>query len=171
MAITYDPIASQILGSNQSTVTFSSIAASWTDLVLVVNAKASGTATITGAQIYFNSDTNKANYAFTAMYGTGSTYGTFAWGSGTSQDHGPAPLVCTATNFCPSIVHINNYYNSTIYKPALSRSGDASGSTYLSAGIWLNTSTINSITIYGPDSGTYSFVTGSYFGLFGIKAA
>jgi hypothetical protein len=63
---TYEPIATNTLSSSQGTVTFASISASYTDLVLITVAKlASGTS---GMKLRFNSDSG-ANYGNTYLYG------------------------------------------------------------------------------------------------------
>ena len=60
---TYDLIASQTLGSAATSITFSSIAASWTDLRLVFVGKASIGATYISPWIQINSDTS-TNYIY-----------------------------------------------------------------------------------------------------------
>jgi hypothetical protein len=67
---TYEPIASQTLGSAVSSVTFSSIPQNYTDLILVVNYGIS--ANNFGARIRFNGDTG-SNYSDSFIYGTGSS--------------------------------------------------------------------------------------------------
>ena len=68
MPATYEKIATTTLGSATATITFDSIAASWTDLRLVVV----GTQTTSGADVKltFNNDT-ATNYSSTCIYGTG----------------------------------------------------------------------------------------------------
>jgi len=54
MPKTYEPIATTTLGSNQTTITFSSIPSTYTDLVIVSNM---GTTTASYPFIRFNGDT------------------------------------------------------------------------------------------------------------------
>jgi hypothetical protein len=68
MAITYDPIATTILGSAAASITFSSIAATYTDLVIVVK----GGCDNGSLRMQFNSDTG-SNYSELTMSGNGST--------------------------------------------------------------------------------------------------
>ena len=68
MAITYEPIATTTLGTSASSVTFSTIPGTYTDLVLVV---AGTSAATNGNEMQFNGDTGN-NYSFTLLYGTGS---------------------------------------------------------------------------------------------------
>jgi len=64
MAITYEPIASTTLGSAASTITFNSIAASWTDIKLILI----GTSSTGGAVIFrFNNDSG-SNYSNVQLY-------------------------------------------------------------------------------------------------------
>ena len=70
MTATYDPIATTTLGSAASTITFSSIPNTFTDLRLVlfgVTLNATGTYN----QIRFNNDTG-TNYSWTQLLGNGS---------------------------------------------------------------------------------------------------
>jgi len=66
---TYEPIATTTLGTAQPTVTFSSIASTYTDLVIVAQLT---TAAPTNMRIRFNGDTT-ANYSNTTVTGNGST--------------------------------------------------------------------------------------------------
>jgi hypothetical protein len=171
MPSTYTPIATTTLGSSQSTVTFSSISGSYTDLHLVCN---SANAT-TGAFLYlrFNSDSG-SNYSYTELWGDGST--------DTSTRYTNMNLLFNAdvsmeTSFnYNAIIDIFNYSNTTTFKTAVGRLNRATSSGYTGAlaltGCWRSTSAITSITIASIMSGTgYDFAAGSSFTLFGIKAA
>ena len=70
-----------------------------------------------------------------------------------------------------TVTHFMNYSNTTTYKTLLSRSGTLGGSytgTTLIAGLWRSTSAITSILV---GCTTNTFVAGSTFTLYGIKAA
>ena len=67
MATTYDKIATTTLGSATNTITFSSIAASWTDLRVVF---VGTTTTATTLTYRFNNDSSSA-YSFTYLSGNG----------------------------------------------------------------------------------------------------
>lgn len=157
---TYTPIATTTLGSATASYTFSSIAGTYTDLILIVN----GTSTVGdgGLNIRFNSDTG-SNYSRTALYADGSsaysqrnTNGTFMW-LGRISD------VQTT-----SIIQIMNYANTTTYKTALGRGNSTNSYLNANVGLWRNTSAITSVTAY-PESG--SFGTGTTLTLYGIAAA
>ena len=145
MTATYDCIATTTLGSTASTVTFSSISGSYTDLVLVITTKDSGTGANWTA-LQFNSDTG-SNYSWTQLGGNGSTASSTR---GTSTTNLRVGAIST-TSFTPAIIHIMNYANTTTNKTAISRNSLAdyptSGSASAFVGLWRNTSAITSIDI------------------------
>lgn len=168
MPATYEPIATNTLTTNTATVTFSSISASYTDLVLVSNVGA----TAAGASVFirFNSDTG-TNYSYTEMYGDGTTAASARASSlGYSQ---PSAYIGVDTPITTVIItNIQNYSNTTTNKTFLSRANRASAGsapgTEALVGLWRSTAAINTIAL-SLFSG--SFVTGSTFTLYGIKAA
>ena len=167
MTVTYEKIATTTLTSTQSTVTFSSISGSYTDLVLVMNPIAN---TASGSYPYlrFNGDSG-TNYSRTMIAGTGtaaesdrssnSSEGYFIYGNQVQTN--------SAFN---GIININNYSNTTTNKTFLARTNVASGTgprVEALVGLWRSTSAINQIVLY---CGSNSFVSGSTFTLYGIKA-
>jgi hypothetical protein len=173
MAITYEPIETKVLGSAAAIVTFNSIPGTYTDLVLITNLKSSATPTAYAPTMYFNSDTSKTNYSFTALYGDGSGVSgavTFRWTTSTSTQHGVMATAVSASNFNTGIINIQNYANTTTNKTVLTRTSDPANVTYTTVGQWLNTAAITTISLYAAD-GNKDFTTGSTFTLYGIKAA
>ena len=165
MPKTYEPIATQTLGSSSASVTFSSIPATYTDLVLVLQA---GTATNDNLGIRFNSDTG-SNYSNTALSGNGSTVVSFRASNATSiipQYH----FVFNNNLNSNVIIQVQNYSNTTTNKTLLARSNNAGVSTDVGVGLWRNTAAITSVTLIGGSFG-YSFITGSTFTLYGVKSA
>jgi hypothetical protein len=172
MPATYEPISTQTLGSDQATVTFSSIPQTYTDLVLVSNLKHSfaGSLGVRADFVQFNSDT-ATNYSATQLYGNGtsavSTRTTSATGITTTAS------MASATSFMPCILQIFNYTNATTYKTVLVRTGNADDSNYGSSafvGLWRATPAAIT-TIDFKATSTYVWKTGSTFTLYGIKAA
>jgi hypothetical protein len=167
MAVTYEPIATTTLGSAASSITFSAIGNTYTDLRLsITTANASAAATYVALQ--FNSDTG-ANYSRTRIYGDGTT----AASNRTTGDTNLSLGVTTAssTNFCFVGADIFSYAGST-WKTTLSQgSGDNNGSGQVNAfvSLWRSTSAITSIKIL-LDSGA-NMVAGTTATLYGIKAA
>jgi hypothetical protein len=168
MSSTYEPIATTTLGSSQQTITFTSIPATYTDLVFVCSAKQDGTATSTGAFVRFNSDTG-TNYSDTSVSGNG----TSASSGRNSNTNGMYILNPNDTVYGTFIFNIQNYANTNIYKTTISRQDIASSATLAIVYLWRSTSAINNISITATDSSggvQDNFVSGSTFTLYGIKA-
>lgn len=162
---TYTLIASNTLGSAASSLTFSSIPATYTDLVLVCSY--TGTAVL-DTRVYLNSDTG-TNYSATRLMGDGTSATSnrstnrgwidlnYVGGIGTT-----APTV--------SILNLMDYANTTIYKTTLLRANELSG-TYQGVeaivAMWRNTAAISNIQIA---TNTSTFTAGSTFKLYGIEA-
>jgi hypothetical protein len=158
MTVTYEKIATTILGSAQATVTFSSITGTYTDLVLISNAKA--TAGENGFAGTLNGD-GGSSYSTTYLYGTGSTASSVR-ASGSSMNIARTD----STAFWAGITSFMNYSNTTTYKTVLTR-GNSGSIVTVNVGLWRSTAAITSITL---GCATGDFVTGSTFTLYGIKA-
>ena len=166
---TYTPIATNTLGSDTATVTFSSIPSTYTDLRIVVSSRCTGAQNSSGidALAYYNSD-QAANYSQTQIYGNGTTAGsnrntgvTYSYVGITSN---------SSNNDWPTFsFDIMNYSNTSIYKSTLASSNSANASTSRRVTLWRSTSAITSITLYCELS--LSFKAGSTFTLYGIAAA
>jgi hypothetical protein len=170
MAITYEPIATQTLGSSASSVTFSSIPSTYTDLRLVMTYLSAITGEIAGASLQFNSDTS-GNYSETWLRGNGSAA---ASGRFTSSTYLPVGWQGYATNTIPqfNIVDIFSYAGSTNKTVLAQESNDRNGSgvTTRMVGLWRSTSAITSIVI-NENAGGGNYRAGSTFTLYGIKNA
>jgi hypothetical protein len=158
MAITYSPIATETLGTTESSVTFSSIPGTYTDLVLVF---AGTVGILDNNNVTFNGDTG-SNYSVTRLVGNGST-------ASSSRGSNLNAIQCgeIATSQSNDIIQIQNYSNSTTYKTLIHRSNNTSQFLKASVGLWRNTAAITSITI--TNGGTYQI--GSTFTLYGIASA
>lgn len=158
---TYSLIEGQTLGSAQAAVTFSSIPATFTDLVLVTQ-HTCATGTNNQLAIRPNSDST-AIYSRTYLTGDGTTA---ASGRQTAENAIFTTYATSNTDITISTNHFEDYANTTTFKTVLSRSGNPSG-TRGQVSLWRSTAAISSIYIY-PYSGT--FATGSTFKLYGIQA-
>lgn len=170
MASTYSAIATTTLGSNQNTVTFSSISGTYTDIVAIVSARSTVAATGDGLAVRVNSD-NSALYSTTYLRGdgssatsgrnTGDTYYRFLYDAVTGAS-------AASSTFGSTIISFQNYSNTTTNKTIIGRANVAGTGTDAVVGLYRSTSAINSISFigYGGD-----FVTGSTFTLYGIKAS
>lgn len=165
MAVTYDKIATNTLGSAASSVTFSSIPATYTDLVLVINAKGSASSYPT---IRLNGDTG-SNYSDTELNGNG-TAAASGRNSNTSVMYFTRSAVWTTSDFSfNAIANFQNYSNATTYKTVLSRANAAGSSVDAVVSLWRATpAAINQIVV-SATSGTMEI--GSTFTIYGIKAA
>jgi hypothetical protein len=161
---TYTPIATNTLGSATNSVTFSTIPATYTDLVFIGSIK--GDASNGTIQVRFNGDTGN-NYSYTRLYGTGS-----AAASDRSSNISSMQLEDPGTAFNSQFIvargQIQNYSNSTTYKTMLGRGDEVTNVTMATSNLWRNTAAVTSVTIFTPSN---NFAIGSTFTLYGISAA
>ena len=159
MTATYDCIATTTLGSAASSVTFSSISGSYTDLVIVMSYSRS----VSGnGLLRFNSDTG-SNYSYTYLLGDGSSASS---SRGSNQTNGIISYdSASLQETC--IINIFNYSNTTTYKSFYTRGNDTGLGVITYMNLWRSTSAITSIELR-PNSGNWN--SGSMFSLFGIKA-
>lgn len=162
MPKTYEPIATTAF-SGQSSITFSSIPSTYTDLVLIVAGADSAAASAgVSVQVGNGSADTGTNYSDTYLYGNGSTATS---GRQTSVNSAYVGRIGTAQG--NGIAHFMNYANTTTYKTILSRGNDSSY-VFTYVNLWRSTAAINTIKIF-PDSSN-NFTAGSAT-LYGIKAA
>lgn len=166
---TYTPLANITLGSSASSVTFSSIPATYRDLILVIVA-ASNNSDQT-AIMRFNSDSG-TNYDMVHMIGTGG-------GSGSVQTENSATFlniskgigVTTTLGDVQITSHIMDYSATDKYTTVLTRA-NANASPYpgtsAQSGRWVNTNAITSVAI--RLSAGASYITGSTFSLYAIAS-
>ena len=157
------PIATTTLGSAASSVTFSSITATYTDLILIGNI--TGQSSSGGLLIRFNAD-SASNYSYTALNGNGTSASS---SRASNQTEGSISYTDSTTVPSSLITQILNYTNTTTYKTILSRANSNYGAlSYVN--LWRATpAAINRIDIL--TSGGYNLNAGSTFTLYGIKAA
>lgn len=166
MAVTYEKIATNTLGSSASLVTFSSIPSTYTDLVLIGSIQCDNTS----FYIRCNSDTTN-KYSATMLAGDGSAASSSRWtqtdlgGNGIYTSSNTFP---TSGSFGTGIWNFLNYSNTTTNKTILSRVGSAGLSTKAFVNLYASTSAISQLDIR-PFSGTMA--AGTSFTLYGIKAA
>jgi len=162
--LTFDTVTSTSLTATTVAVTFSSIPATWTDLVLVVQ----GTWTSSNTQdiyLQFNGDTG-SNYQTGRTLAVTSTSVVFPDGNLTSTVINCGLLSSNAASM--SIWHILNYSATNTGKPVHGRSTTPEYNSF-GTGCWRSTSAITSIKIYNSTS--LNFTTGTVFSLYGILKA
>ena len=162
MTATYEKIATTTLGSASNDVTFSSIPATYTDIVVICNTSiTSGSADL---WFNFNSDTG-SNYSITFISGNGSAIQSSRNTSATKMS--VTNYGYLETTIGTYIVNIQNYSNTTTYKSSLARANTSSNGVAVGAGLWRDTAAISTIKI---SPSTQNFASGSMFTLYGIKA-
>jgi len=162
---TYEPIANTNGTGSSSSITFSSIPATYTDLVLIINGAT--TASTGNPCLRFNGDT-ATNYSRTNMGGNGSV----AYSDRETTVNRILLIggVYFSTAFDTNlIVQIQNYSNTTTYKTTLCRANKAGDAVDANVGLWRSTAAINSLTFFTASGNNIS--TASTFTLYGIAAA
>jgi hypothetical protein len=144
---TYVALATQTLGSATTSITFSSISGSYTDLVLVVNFGCTLGGEVTFLRLNGDSATN---FSTTSVYGNGTSVITYR-----------------RTNDALAGMNTSNWVGT--YKTAIGRSNDASAQTELTVGLWRSTAAITSVTF--QVSGSDTLKAGATASLYGIAAA
>lgn len=163
MAKTYTPIATQTLTSSTGTVTFSSIPATYTDLVFVLNIKSTDAGIDTDVTGTFNSDTG-SNYSWTRIYGDGTTAGAQRTSSQSAMRIGNQSGTGSSA-YSPMILNIMNYSNTTTYKTMIGRPNNPARIVDAYVNLWRSTAAISTVTFNS------TFAAGSTFTLYGILKA
>jgi hypothetical protein len=162
MPNTYTELLKTTVGTATSSVTLDLTGISgYTDLVIVANGTSSGDASF---MMRFNGD-SASNYSTTYLYGTGSS----VVSGRASNDTYIVGMGRTNTTGGASIIHLQNYANTTTYKTVIGRGSAAASLVIAAVGLWRSTSAITSILITPESSNTIS--VGSTFSLYGIANA
>ena len=162
-------IASTTLSSNSATITFSSIPATYDDLLVVVYARSS-----TGGYpaLRFNSDTG-TNYSHTSMSGDGSAAASYRSTSTSLIWYGYDTGIPSTTNSAAAYqIHVLNYANTSYNKTVLTRQAadnNGSGASEVGVGLYRSTSAISAIELRMNFTNTYA--SGTVAALYGIKKA
>jgi hypothetical protein len=164
MTITYEKIQTQTLSSAQSSITFTSIPNTYTDLVIICALKSSST---TYNSITFNNDTN-TNYSRVGLSGNGSSMTTELRSSRNQFEPEMGGSEIGNDNNYVGKIQVMNYSNSTTYKTTIARTNDATSGVDAVIGVWRSTSPITTITFTTSNAATYS--VGSIITIYGIKA-
>jgi hypothetical protein len=165
MANTYTLIASNTVGSGGvASVTFSSIPATYTDLVV----KISGRNTSSGDWFNLNFNGSTANFTGKQLFGTGGAAYSYSKTDGT-EAYVNNNSSTTASTFSNSEIYIPNYAGSTNKSFSIDSVTENNGATayaVLYAGLWSQTAAITSLT-FAPNSNTLAQYSSFY--LYGIK--
>lgn len=162
MAATYEPISTTTLSTSPTSITFSSIPSTYTDLkIVVVN---TGT-TLGTLEVTYNNDTG-SNYSRTILRGDGSTASSSASTNQTKWQSGDTG------GTAPSMVSIDVFsYAGSTYKTGLAQaSNDQNGSGRVTScvGLWRSTSAVNRVDLA---MGGNAFASGTTVTIYGILKA
>jgi hypothetical protein len=165
MANTFTLISTTTVGAGGSaSIDFTSIAASWTDLQIVLSVRTSG-ATIGGSTlIRFNG--SSANLTYRQLQGNGSSAASYTGTDGEITFTSAASS--TSNTFANSSIYIPNYAGSTNKSFSADTVTENNGTTAyqgIYASLWSNTVAITSISLV-PASGTFvQYSTASLYGI------
>ena len=166
---TYTLISSNVLTTTAASVTFSSIPATYTDLVVRASVRSNRANTQDDMRITFNSATT--NFSYTYLRGSGSaaisgnaTADPFVWAGNIPAANATSNTFGNGELYIPSYTASQNKPSSAI----MAMEDNVSSPVYLTANanLWSNTATISTIYLY---LGFGSFVSGSSFYLYGIS--
>jgi hypothetical protein len=176
MPLTYKKIATVTVGAGGvSTVSFSSIPATYTDLLVKVSAR-NDDSNSAGGLFYVVLNGTSANLSSRVLYGYGSGIGSLSSTAASAIFGYITSSGSTASTFGNAEIYIPNYAssnNKSISVDAVNENNATDGRQDLVAGLWSSSSAITSITLYsarisdGAASGL--FVQNSTFYLYGIK--
>lgn len=157
-------IATTTLASATAEISFSSIAGTYTDLLLVLNGRGDRTATFTSSFLKLN--TSNANFTTRTLSGNGSS----ASSSTDPQSYfGYVPCASATSNtFSNDAIYIPNYAGSTnksVSVDSVAESNATQAFSRLSALLWSQTAAITGVSVYLDTS---NFVAGSTASLYGI---
>lgn len=156
---TYVPLATITLATSDNDVSFTSIPATYRDLIIIVNgfgAVSSGT-----LALRYNGDTG-SNYSFVRMIGySGGALGTSATGQNyiMSADY-------STTEQHATIIQVMDYSATDRHKTNLTRSNRAGTWTFGIAGRWANTAAVTSLNLVALSN---NFASGTTFSLYGVN--
>ena len=162
-------IASSTVGSGgASSIDFTSISSTYTDLCLRLSVRTSDASVVGGVTVQFNSDTTSGNYTWKRLYGDGvSTVG--------SDSNLSFILISAANNtsntFGNGEMYISNYAGSSAKSfsaDSVSENNGSSAYVCFGAGKWSGTAAISSIKVI---SSAGNFVQYSTAYLYGVKSS
>lgn len=165
MTVTYDSIATTTLSSAASTITFSSIPNTFTDLRIVLVEFNSGGGN--ACNMRFNSDSG-TNYSRTWIFADGQSVESLRSTNGTQINIRQGGTISTTL---PGLMEVDifSYAGSTnktvLTRASIDQNGSAGVLTY-QVGLWRNTAAITNITL----TPSTQFSAGTTATLYGIKA-
>ena len=161
--VTYDAIKTYTFATNGTTLSWTSIPNTYTDLVLIAYVKNTAGNNYE-AFITYNGDSG-ANYSQSFVL----NYNAALQAGQNLNINQIRPIKSGAAQWSSNQINIMDYAATNKYKTSIGRTGDGTFATWLGNGMWMSTSAINRIDITA-ESGS-SFVAGTKFDLYGIASA
>jgi hypothetical protein len=169
MANTYIKIASTTVGLlGVTNITFSSIPATYTDLVLLTSLRGDDGQAAVLNKLTFNG--NASGYTERLVYGNGSAAASANHTTQSQLDWSALMpgLTATANTFSNNLLYIPNYASSN-YKSISSDSAAENNTTaanfYVNAGLWSNTAAITSIELTSSANKIVQYSTATLYGI------
>jgi len=162
MTATYTSLANVTLGAAASSVTFSSIPATYRDLICVV--VAAGSTSLQG-RIRLNGD-GGSSYNWQRMSGNGSSASAMA-SLDNNMGYLSAIAQATTTGALQMNINIMDYSATNKHTTIISRANNAANGTEAFANRWANTARVTSVQIL---TSTGNWAAGSTFALYGVIA-
>lgn len=172
MANTYIQIGStvQVGAGGQSTIEFTAIPSTYTDLAVKLTARS----TVTGVstiRMKLNTDTG-ANYTYKQIQGAGSGSPTSSGGAGASSSSNEIGLIdgsdSTTSTFSSTDLYFPNYASSVAKSWSVDSVEEENATTAyvrLTSGLWTGTAAINAITFTLPSGNFAQYSTASLYGI------
>lgn len=165
MPTTYTLISSITVGAGgASELKFTSIPATFTDLVVLYSLRTAYAANWQQVPVYFNNDS--ANSSGRNLYGTG---------SGVASDTGVWPQLAavsanaTASTFSNGTIYIPNYTSSSNFKSfsvdVVTENNATAAGTNFFAGLWSSTAAINTVQLWGAGQTFVQYSTAYLYGI------
>ena len=168
MANTFTLIASYTAAGSVSSIDFTSIPSTYTDLAIYLSARQSRSEVVSNTRIEFNG--SSSNLSCRYIQGTGSAA---VSSSNASYLFAASPAnSATANTFGNSLIYIPNYAGSTnksVSWDAVTETNASNAEAYLVAGLWANTDAITSIELSSLSGDNFMEHSTAY--LYGVSNA
>lgn len=168
MANTYTLISSVTVGAGgASSIDFTSIPATYTDLLLKVSVRSTRATVVDG--IYISLNSSSSNFNWRSLEGEPGTSTVGSYNNTTNWAGVTTANSATASVFGNAEIYIPNYADSnykSISSDSVSENNASTAVEALGATLWSNTSAITSISL-APSTGSFAQYSTAY--LYGVK--
>ena len=159
---TYIPIANTTIGATTSAITFSSIPATYRDLIIVFLGRSTSNVQ---AGIRFNNDSSGSNYSSQRLSANGTTL--VAANTTDTYIVVAKSALGTTTSDLQMNIEIMDYSATDKHKAVLSKAGNAANGFDVIANRWASNSAINSVSIRTDAN---SWAIGTTVAIYGVVA-